>query len=249
MKQFRAVGRFTWIFYYSITVFAFHYAYLLYRALAIRGHVRRAHFLLVVLLTLQLTEGFFQAREVSRTIAAQSVPWGAGRVQRSGPLPEWIQLLETKPYQAILPLPYYHVGSVDFSYVSSPRSKVFSMLSSLQTGLSLMAVQLNRLPDHRRQVQMSVVRQDDRLPELMKAVDDRNVILLLTSHEPLKPEEKDPIELGRYLKGDENVVLYELDPDTLFGAQSSRQGKIRRRITKSCRETRPVALLPRKLIL
>ena len=166
LRQFRTIGRFSWVFYYAFSVLAFSRLGLL-RSRSQRPGVRNLITLVLALgVSVQLFESWSQAAEITRTVRAASVPAGqllAGKKDSlSGPaLPPGVQ---AGAYQAILPLPYYHIGSdVDFRYLGQGRSMPVSMALSLRTGLPLLAMHAARTPLALTRMSLSLI---DRGPEL-----------------------------------------------------------------------------------
>ncbi|UOQ75531.1 hypothetical protein MUN84_12610 [Hymenobacter sp. 5516J-16] len=114
LKQFRSLGRFTWIFYYVAAVLAAVQYWQLYRFLRQRGAARVGLLIMVLVLLVWGLEAKYQLEAITRPLLANRVadtflrPGNnyAELLARSGHYPD--------QYQAILPMPYFSLGSEKF---------------------------------------------------------------------------------------------------------------------------------------
>lgn len=138
IKQFRAIGRFAWVGYYIFTV-AIIYAL---NRVIIRRHIRHFHwalsFFAVAILLGNIWEGHHNHKALSKEIRISSNLFHQSEFQKSYGID--LTTIQTNRYQAIWPLPYYHIGSENFSCAPISKEVIpFSMLLSYHTGLPLMA--------------------------------------------------------------------------------------------------------------
>lgn len=137
LKQFRSLGRFAWVFYYVFTVWMAVYLYVLFRRTKIYASSRTAYLLvgLVVLVSLGEVVNHLGKR---RHQMLTSKPLALTKPQ----LP-YTQILgelglSATDFQAILPLPFFHIGSEKFSPARIPYEiHSESYAAVYQTGIPL----------------------------------------------------------------------------------------------------------------
>lgn len=141
--QFRSIGRFAWAFFYVFNIIAFYALY--YQVQRIRKQGWRA-VAYTILLGVLLTEGlvfFFQKVDMKLE------PHPEQRADMQGSDNLWIDSLQLDEYQAILAVPFFHIGSENIWI--SPRAKNvhFPLWLSVQTGLPINASFMGRTsPGH-----------------------------------------------------------------------------------------------------
>lgn len=185
IRQFRSIGRFAWIFYYFYSVYLAYALYQGFRWLRQRQRPKLGVAVLTIGLLLWLGEGLLNAGHKGQLI--QQHPRTANRqmpVPRQAPEHFQNRLAQTgrKPsdFQAILPLPYYLLGSEVFSIPEdgqrTARSAHKSMSASLETGLPIATAQLSR----------TALYQAQELAQLLSyPAIDKAVLRRLPNHRPL----------------------------------------------------------------
>ncbi len=137
-RQFRAIGRFNWLFFYSINVIAFYWIWQFYE--------RRKNRLAAGILVLALLWGTYDAYLNVRG----NGQWLNNRIEAlqdsQNKLPQnlWLQTFNAKNYQAIMVLPYFHIGSEVYWIGHSPETEKTAFIVSWKTGLPLLPVMLSR---------------------------------------------------------------------------------------------------------
>ena len=138
-RQLRGLGRFAWLFYYVVNVLVF---YQLHQWFILQK--RRPLAILVVLAAFSLLfiDGYYNTRNT------------AGQLENRKPviedknneLPEnkWVGQLDISQFQAIIPLPYFHVGSENIWIDGEFNSLENTLVASLKTGLPTTAVMMGR---------------------------------------------------------------------------------------------------------
>ncbi len=128
LKQFRSVGRFNWIFYFVINIIIFTYLYRKFR-----------HKKIWLLLPLALLVYEAWQYNHARKYSMDTVPeFHIGKTfqDKTG--------FDFEQYQAILPIPYFHVGTDNFNAKVHGRIQQKSLSLSMETGLPLLASMGNR---------------------------------------------------------------------------------------------------------
>ena len=186
LKQFRSTGRFAWVFFYAINILAGAGFYRLFSSFKSSG-MRQAAFTL--LFATLFTESYFFTQ-------CRSYCHGDKLVQIEELLPGHrftdIPGIDYSKYQAIVPLPYYNVGSNNFGAGGGGESVQKSLILSFQTGLPVTGAMLTRSSRQQAFNQMQLVAEPYREPVVFQDYPSRKPLLVLYSH--IVP----PEDAGRY---------------------------------------------------
>lgn len=136
IQQLRALARFSWLFYYLINILVFYGIYsLLKRRMPLKV-------LAVLALAFLFYDGYLNVK-VYAAVMNNRIAELDDSANKS-PENAWISIINPKSYQAILPLPYFHVGSENVWLESKCESLRQSLIVSLKSGLPSMGVTLSR---------------------------------------------------------------------------------------------------------
>lgn len=197
LKQFRAVGRFAWVFYFVITVSS------IYIINNIAGYFRARQkktiaFLIIILApSLYFAEALPYHIDVSKNMR-QSVNM-FDKSQLDKPLREGINSINPTEYQAILSLPFFYIGSENFVKPATDKIYLLSQVISYHTGLPILGAYLTRtsiwesknimqvmspgyykkaiLPDLYSDKPFLIVYSDEALSQYEKAILDRATLI------------------------------------------------------------------------
>jgi len=150
LKQFRAIGRFAWVFYFAISIYAFYLLnYWLEKIPSKSGKIA----LVISLPILMIAEGVPYHVEVGNNISQVKNGFDNARLDRK--FSELIQGIDTSKFQAIIPVPFYNIGSENYEKEASNKTYLTSMLLSYHTNLPLTSSYLTRvsLRESRNQMQ------------------------------------------------------------------------------------------------
>jgi hypothetical protein len=211
INQFRTAGRFNWLFFYMVNIVA---VYRLYRIAQHRKWMLNIVWIGVPVIL--LTDATFEIvycghqDQFNNRIAELE--------DRSNIAPEhdWLGDFDSKKYQAILPLPYFHLGSENIMRISpDPEIVLQTYIVSLKTGLPIMAVSASRTSLSQTNELVSLVL--DPLNEIVvlnKLKDDRP-FLLVAREGLLDLNEKRLIEAAQKLIETEKYHLYSIRPSEI----------------------------------
>lgn len=222
IKQFRSIGRFAWIFYYFYSVYAAYALYQGFRWLRQRGQPQLAAGALAVLLLLWAAEGVFNTahkayqirhpRVAGRSLTAAGTPAARypARLAAAG--------VSAAAYQAIVPIPYYSLGSEVFDMFSSDLSSYETMRASLETGLPIATAMLSRTALYQAQA-LNQLRSHPAIDKtLLKYLPDRRPLLLVVAaRAPRDSADAALLARARIIYRDSAVWLAELPLNTLEG--------------------------------
>lgn len=223
LRQFRSVGRFAWLFYYVINIIAFVWLYQWGRT------DRRRWALWAAALALLLFEAWHYHRSLD--LRLDDIP-----ERQPGRRYTELAGIDYDDYQAILPAPYYNVGSDNFwgdfhGYVNQK-----SLTLSVQTGLPTTGAMLTRTSLSQTLKQLQLVTEPYRPPAILEDLPDDRPFLLVYDTEGVQkwPGKYDHLTVGaRLLHEDGPLRLYEL-PLSAFAKQRRER---RRRIEAAMRDS------------
>lgn len=167
LRQFRALGRFSWLFFFSMNIIAFawlaqRYAsktWLLALALTVLGF-EAFHFMRAKDLRLDevpgLTEGQYLAQAVK---------------------------IRPEDYQAILPIPFFHLGSDNFWMEPEGFIQQNAMVLAMQTGLPLTGAMMSRTSIGQTLRQLQLATEPYREPVILQDYPNQKPLLLLRDEE------------------------------------------------------------------
>jgi hypothetical protein len=136
IQQLRALARFSWLFYYLINILVFYGIYsLLKRRIPLKV-------LAVLAVAFLFYDGYLNVK-VYASVMNNRIAELDDSANKS-PENAWISIINPNSYQAILPLPYFHVGSENVWLESKCESLRQSLIVSLKSGLPSMGVTLSR---------------------------------------------------------------------------------------------------------
>lgn len=162
IRQFRSVGRFAWVFYYSINVIVFYQLFYLFKK----------KYWLVLPIAILLIEGYQHSTSFDlRLDPILELPEG----KRFTDLKE----IKWEDYQALLPIPYYTIGSDNFWWHPKGLSCLHTNTISIQTGLPVIAAQLTRTSVSQSFYQLQLVTEPYRMPKVFKDYKNEKDILMI----------------------------------------------------------------------
>ena len=211
LKQFRALGRFAWPFFYVFSVFTAYYLYRMWRYLRQHGVPRFATSWLVLLLVFWAIESFLQVRTKAKAVALNT---GASAFMTRENDELFKQLSwsnhRVSDFQAILSLPFFAVGTEKFALAASEASIHESFRLSLATGLPLIASEMARSSVGRAMEGLQLLSSDLIPKSLLAHFDSPKPLLLLVTNDALTPAEQRLVGLARKIVATPEATLYEL---------------------------------------
>lgn len=136
IQQLRALSRFSWLFYYVINILVF------YGIFKLMKHGISMKILGILALLFLLYDGYLNVNQYAPRLNNR-IP-ELDDTANSTPENAWVKIINPADYQAVLPLPYFHVGSENVWLESKCSSMQQSLIVSLKSGLPSMGVALSR---------------------------------------------------------------------------------------------------------
>jgi hypothetical protein len=134
LQQFRGIARFSFVFFYAINIYA---AVQIGKFIKESVASKRLFFGIAALAILEIDVWNMSQQVIDKTSSGTSV-------FHDKKLNTQFAKFSKQEYQAIIPLPYFHIGSENFRTADESKIKEYSFALSLQSGLPLTCVQMSR---------------------------------------------------------------------------------------------------------
>jgi hypothetical protein len=203
LQQFRSVGRFGWVFFYAINIIA---GILLFQLISNWENKNWKMLSFIVIISVLSYEAF----EVShlKKYKIESVPFFNDEMTFNQ-----IDSIDFSKYQAILPLPFFNVGSNNFVQGANGFATQRSFVMSAQTGLPVTTAMMTRTSRNQTFKQWQLIGKPYRKPVIFDEYPNDKPILLIWFNK-MKPNDA---EAYKHLKDGakkifekESLSLYEL---------------------------------------
>ncbi|GAA4017025.1 hypothetical protein GCM10022408_33220 [Hymenobacter fastidiosus] len=241
LKQFRALGRFAWPFYYACSVFVAYYLYRLARYQRQRGIPLRALPWIPLLLIIWGAEAWIN---ISTKAAEVAQGYGARAFMDPGTsLAPQLSWAGRRPsdFQAILPLPYMNKGTDKIDLSGSANSVFQAHKLALATGLPELATYVSRPSVEQMLRHVQLLSSPLVEKPLLNDFPSRKPILLLVTPDVLTPEEQRLVSISRLLVSSPEAKLYEL-PLAALGATGLARERAKARVLLPQLAVRPGGL-------
>ncbi len=214
LRQFRAVGRFNWLFYYTINISVF---YLLWK-----WHSKKKSILSKVLIFIALGWGGYDAylNVYNRGKQMENRKPLIEDVNNKMVENEWVNKVNVNEFQAVLPLPYYHIGSEVYWIPVCDNVMENTFLVSWKTGLPQMSVLLSRTSISQTMKSLELKFEPMNPFRILKDLPNKKDILLITNENcSLNENEARIIKYSSPVCSSTNFSLHRLTIDSLTKLQ------------------------------
>lgn len=205
-QQFRSVGRFAWVFYYVINILAFYMAYHWIMKIERKNWRIAALIFVIGFLNFESITFFFKHRY-------RLYPHPTIRKKYKSADNPWIKTTDWSKYQAILPIPYFHIGSENIWFRAEGPVLQRSMWTSIQTGLPMLSSFMGRTSISQTLDFVTLVKEPYRPSKILDLVDPEKSILIFVQKGNYNPKKAQYNYLFSDLKPffeDKEILLYEL---------------------------------------
>ncbi len=217
IKNFRGIGRFSWVFYYVVTVVSIYYVDIICNS----KKNRVVYMFLGMLIPLSyVVEGIPYHREISNTIVNSSNLFDKNQLPQS--FSNGLKYMVKDKYQAIIPLPFYHVGSENYARKAMDKICKISMILSYHSGLPLMGNHSARASLMESRNLLQLFSPNFYRKEVEKSIKSKKTFLIIYSNEELAEQENEILERSNLLYSNKDYSLYSISYDSLFN-NTSRQ--------------------------
>ncbi len=204
LKQFRGIARFSWVFFFLLNIITFTIIYLKLSESKIAKN--KKHLLLTILSAIlfyeayafQTTREFYHYNRIEDLESPEA---------KTNP----IHKIDSKKYQAIIPVPYFHIGSENIWRKPQGNISKNVMVASILSGIPCTGVMMSRTSLSQTLENIQIVEEPyGPLPMLQNLKSLKPFLLWIEKNETIGDAEKELIKLGTIVHADNNVELREL---------------------------------------
>lgn len=201
VQQFRGIGRFAFVAFYLIEIGVIGMFFRLFRESKYTTWILASLFAL-----LMLSEAGTRLHR-----AASGMRHERGMMLRNTqPLPGAI---DVSSYQAILPFPFFHIGSENVGADAPSSMKNFVYDLSLRTGLPSFAASMSRTSISQSFDQLALAQEVMQMPDVLYRLDDDKAILVVCDTQTMLPHQKELIKHCPHLFDENGYAFYRLELD------------------------------------
>lgn len=211
VKQFRAVGRFTWVFYYVVMYFVAFQLYTYYLNAKLK---KLAIVILICLPLITIAEGYKRHIEMSRQLT--KTPNYFLHENLAEEIKKGIEKVNTDEYQAIISVPFFFIGGDNYTVNAPDKAYFYSNLFSFHTGLPLLGSHLTRNSLWEAKNVCAVFTPDWIKKEIKSDIKSPKPFLIIQSKGNLKKVESDIILKSTQVFEGADFSLFRLAYDSLF---------------------------------
>jgi hypothetical protein len=215
LKNFRGIGRFAWAGYFILTVLA---VVLLHR-IYVRLQWRWLLLLPVGVAALNVVEGVSYHQLLKAEVSST-----ANYFQRQHLSDEVLQALdavEWERYQAIIPLPFFHIGSENFGKEGNSTTYSLSMLMGYHSGLPLMANYSTRTSILESKKIMQIISPPFYYKSIQEDIPSRQPFIVLDTKQEINKWEQYILNKSQILYEGESLRILSIGYDQLFANASA----------------------------
>ena len=206
LKQMRGIARFSWIFFYAINIVTF---YLLFKWASQKIKYYKNLFLVLPLSLLFIdvwysvcSHEFFLNNKIEK-------------LNSDSPDDIWSKQINSKHYQAIIPLPYFAVGSENLWILPDQRIIYETLIASYQSGIPTTGAMLARTSLSQTFKHLQMVQEPYRALEISDDLTDERPFLVLSIEDLVSDSERGILNESKHILSTKDFSLYELPVSVL----------------------------------
>lgn len=220
VKNFRATGRFAWVFYYTCTVAGVYLFYHIYLTFREKGKIFISVLFLFIPFAIATVEGIYYHSDVSESISRHANRFSGKYLNND--YKEALKFIIPEKYQAIIPLPFYYNGSETFSRPLNKHIVESSMLISAHTGLPITGAYLTRTSVAESRKIVQIVSPSFYPKEIVNDIKSSKLFLIIKSDEKLSEYEKALADRAVPVFSGKNISCYEISVESLFANEADK---------------------------
>ncbi|MFN5416814.1 MAG: hypothetical protein ACK5B9_07125, partial [Flavobacteriia bacterium] len=204
IRQFRGVGRFSWLFFYVINILA---VYLIFSFFNSKKSIYKNSFLAlsILILTIDCYANLKANKKetFNKSLFVKQAFWND------------FKEIKSQHFQAIIPLPYFHVGSENVSLDPNSKIKDYVFSISTFTGLPITAVNLSRTSLSQTFENLALISESYKPINYLKKCNKKPFLVIVRTNE-LDSKNLTFLENCTLLKKGSEFDIYKISPKKLI---------------------------------
>ena len=223
IKQFRAIGRFAWVFYFVIAIVSVYFTNKLFYNYLGKGKKILAWTILILVPVVIFYEGIYYHPEVSSNITRTANLFD--RNQLDGSLQDGLRLIDARKYQAVIPLPFYYIGSENYGKEGNNAIYRLAIILSYHLKLPIMASYLTRTSIWESKNLMQLFSDNFYKKAIEDDLTDNRPFLVVYDHSALSGNESYFLNKSRVVFESPDYTILEIAKKALFENTASEEVK------------------------
>jgi hypothetical protein len=215
LKQFRSIARFSWVFYHVINVYCFWWCYKNFKL------VSKTVWFLPITFLVPISFMIHEVNYIHSTILERSEK---NELHPLTPTTEdliWLSKIDPTEYQAIIPIPYFHIGNVSLKKPADSGSAKSTFKASYNLGLPITGVMMSRTSSYQTVEQMKFALPSSGIPNWVSEIkDERNFLILVNKTSPSTSSYF--LEKSMLIFDNESIGLYKMSLDSLLSFENNK---------------------------
>jgi len=221
LKQFRAVGRFAWVFFFATAISSVYFIDRMSKYFFEKNKRTVAILILFLLPALFFMEALPYHSKISKTISSSPNMFDVQQLDTD--LKNGIEEINTDDYQAILPMPFFYIGSENFGKFGTDKIYLLSQITSYHTGLGIIGSYLTRTSIWESKNLMQLMSPGFYEKAIKDDLPNNKKILIALSNEVVSKYEQRVLNLAKLIYKGKDFSFYELKPDEIFKNTASQE--------------------------
>ncbi len=209
LKQMRGIARFSWAFFYIINIIAF---YKIYEWLSDKSSFQKKTVMSIALFLI-CYDAYYMSIGME-PVLNNRIP-RLEDTNNSLPEDKWLTELNTSNYQAIITLPYFHVGSENVWMIRASEIIADVYITSLKTGLPTMSSVMSRTSLSQTYKNIQTILEPYRKLGIVADLKSKKPFLVLVREKEINGDERLLLSRCKKLKETSLFNVYELPFDAL----------------------------------
>jgi hypothetical protein len=214
IKQFRAIGRFAWVFYFVSNIMLVYVLNMIVKKLVEKKKAIIGNVLMFIVSLLLIYEGTGYQRFVSSAIVKSPNLFDLS--QNSDSFRKDICNIQPQNYQAILPFPFFYIGSGNFGVETDNHICQLAFMFSYHLKLPIIGSFLSHTSIHESRNIMQLLASNYYNKDYQVDLPNNKPFLLICLNRKTSDTENEYIKKAKLLVQREEYSLYEIAPDVFF---------------------------------
>ena len=225
LSQFRVLGRFAWAFFYIATIYSIFMIDVFFK----KAKNKKIG---IGLMCLTIVVFFIEGKPYhdNRVLSLTQTNNLFLEKNLDDNFSVLLENISATDYQAIIPLPFYSIGSEDYGIIGTPKSHKFSQILSFHTGLPMFGACLSRTSAVEAKNTMQLLSLDYYDKVIKEDIKSNKDFLVFYTKEQLTSSEQQLLNKAKLIDENNNFALYEINFDTFF--KSSAQEELNKFLDK-----------------
>ncbi|MBE9467023.1 MAG: hypothetical protein IMY72_01725 [Bacteroidetes bacterium] len=219
-RQFRAIGRFSWLFYYTINIISFYLIWNYYK----KNKNTLSKLILVVALLWSGYDTWLNVKDKESSINHRFVH--LEDINNKLPENRWINNINIKEYQAILTFPFFHIGSEVYWIDSQGEAVKNTFIVSWKTGLPIIPVMLSRTSLSQTMNTLALYFEPLEKYSILNKYNNKNILLLKENNTKLNNNENRFVNYALMIDSNKYYSVYKLPVDSIKKLNSDYRNRL-----------------------